>query len=111
MAITDKIDFENLVNETEKLVIAELGRQLESRTESFCLCNECIIDMAAVALNNVRPLYRCSLLGTLYVSRAMEDKKYAESIHDAVFKSIEKVKKNPGHDHHEDDGDFQNFST
>ena len=98
MAFIDTINFENLKNETEKLVIKELGRQLESHSESICLCNDCVVDMAALALNSVKPLYSVSLLGTLYVAGAMEDKAYAESIRDSVYIAIEKVKKNPSHD-------------
>jgi competence protein ComFB len=97
MAFNDKYDFENLKNEAEILVIAELGRQLEPLAESVCQCNDCVLDMAAKALNSVRPLYRVTLLGTLYTSHAMEDKAYAASIKDAVSKAIEKVKKNPSH--------------
>ena len=98
MAFIDNYDFEHLENEAEKLVLAELGRQLESYTEPICLCNDCVVDMAAMALNIVKPLYRASLLGTLYLSRAMEEQEYATSLREAVFNAIEKVRKNPSHD-------------
>jgi competence protein ComFB len=98
MAFIDEYDFELLVNEAEKLVLNELGRQLENYPEPVCKCNDCVVDMAAMALNAVKPLYRVSLLGTLYASMAMEEKSYASSIREAVFNSIEKVRKNPGHD-------------
>jgi competence protein ComFB len=54
--------------------------------------------MAAMALNAVKPLYRVSLLGTLYASHAMDEKEYATSLREAVFNSIERVRKNPSHD-------------
>jgi competence protein ComFB len=98
MAFIDEYDFQFLVNEAEKLVLNELERQLENYPEPVCNCNDCVVDMAAMALNTVKPIYRVSLLGTLYASRAMEEKSYATSIREAVFNSIERVRKNPSHD-------------
>ena len=98
MAFWDTYDFDLLKNEAERLVIHELEKQLEKEPEGICLCNECVVDMAAVALNSVKPLYRFSLLGTLYASSAMNEMDYANSIQEAVSKAIDKVKKNPSHD-------------
>jgi competence protein ComFB len=98
MAFIDTYDFTLLENEAEKLVQAELGRQLEAHAEPVCTCNECVLDMAAMALNSVKPLYRVSLLGTIYASRAMDEKEYATSLREAVFNAVEKVRKNPAHD-------------
>ena len=94
----DNYDFEILKNEAEILVINELGRQLEAITLPICRCNDCVVDMAAMALNTVKPLYRVSLLGTLYAATAMEQEAYATSIREAVFRAIEKVRKNPSHE-------------
>jgi len=98
MALIDEYDFALLKNEAENLVIREMERQLESEPEDMCRCNECIVDIAAIALNTVKPLYRFSLLGTLYASQAMSDEVYAGSIKDAVTMAIMKVRKNPAHD-------------
>jgi predicted branched-subunit amino acid permease len=54
--------------------------------------------MAAMALNNTKPLYRFSLLGKLYTSTVMTDEKYAQSVREAVYHAIEQVRRNPGHD-------------
>ena len=94
----DDYDFEVLKNEAETLVINELDRQLEAYSDPLCLCNDCILDMAAMALNTVKPLYRVSLLGTLYTATAMDQKAYATSVREAVFNAIEKVRKNPSHE-------------
>ena len=98
MAFIDNYDFEFLKNEAENLVLEELGRQLDEHEENVCRCNECIVDMAAMALNNIRPLYRVSLLGTLYAASAMDEKAYANKIMEAVKAAIKKVHNNPGHD-------------
>ena len=100
MAFKDEYDFEFLKNEAENLVLEELGRQLDAYTQDVCRCNECIVDMAAMALNNIRPLYRVSLLGTLYAATAKEHKEYTDQISEAVKTAIKKVHNNPGHDRH-----------
>jgi competence protein ComFB len=98
MAFLDNYDFELLKNEAENLVLTELGRQLESYEGEICTCNDCVVDMAAMAMNSVKPLYRFSILGTLYASQAMEDDSYGESVRGAVSAAIERVRKNPSHD-------------
>ena len=98
MAFKDDYDFDLLKNEAEVLVIREMEQQLKSETELMCRCNECIVDIAAVALNSIKPLYRFSLLGTLYASQAMTEHSYADSVKKAVTWAIKKVKKNPAHD-------------
>jgi competence protein ComFB len=98
MAFIDNYDLELLVNEAEKMVLDELGRQLERYPEDICRCNECVVDMAAMALNTVKPLYRFSLLGSLYAAHAMNEESYASGVREAVSAAIEKVRKNPSHD-------------
>ena len=98
VAFIDEHDFHILENESEKLVIEELGKQLGSHKGVICKCNTCVVDMAAMALNTVKPLYRVSLLGTQYASQAIHETAYAKSLKDSVSKAIEKVRKNPAHD-------------
>ncbi|HCC36446.1 MAG TPA: competence protein ComFB [Treponema sp.] len=98
MAFIDTYDFDLLKNEAEKLVLNELEYQLNMIDEEFCRCNDCVVDMAAMALNSVKPLYRFSLLGTLYAAQAMNEKSYADSVQQAVAQAIEKVRNNPSHD-------------
>jgi len=98
MDILANYNFELLKNEAENLVIQELGHQLDAYTAPMCRCNDCILDMAAMALNTVRPLYRVSLLGTMYTSSAMGEKAFASEIRAAVANAINKVVENPGHD-------------
>jgi len=98
MALTDTYDFEHLKNEAEKLVLDELEIQLAHAHEEMCRCNDCIVDMAAMALNNVKPLYRFSILGTLYAAQARNEPVYADTIKLAVTKAIGKVSSNPSHE-------------
>ena len=98
MGLLEEYDFELLKNEAEVLVIHEMEHQLQSQGEDMCRCNECIVDIAAISLNSVKPLYRFSILGTLYASQAMSEQSYADSIKKAVADAIVKVRKNPAHD-------------
>ena len=99
MAFAQNYDFDLLVNEAEKLVLAELEGQLAERAaENICLCEDCVLDMATFALNAVKPLYRVSLLGTLYAAHAMDEETYAGTVRTAVRSAIDRVKENPSHD-------------
>ena len=98
MAFKDEYDFYQIKNEAEDLVLNELEIQLGNIGKKICLCNECVVDMAAIALNLVKPLYRYSLLGSLYATQAANDKEYASSVKQAVAQAVEKVSSNPSHD-------------
>jgi len=98
MAFSNEYDFNLLKNEAELIVIREIEQQLKAEHEGMCRCNDCIVDIAAISLNNVKPLYRFSILGTLYASQAMTEQSYADSVKKAVRDAINKVKKNPAHD-------------
>ena len=98
MELRQMYDFSMLVNEAERMVLDELDRQLaDAEAQGICTCEDCVLDMAALALNSIKPLYRVSLLGTLY-AHAAEGTEYAEQVRKAVEKAVEKVRKNPSHD-------------
>jgi competence protein ComFB len=98
MAFIDDYEFHQLKNEAEQLVIHELEHQLAGVGGDICRCEECVMDMAAMALNSVKPVYRYSLLGTLYAAQAMNEQSYADNVQQAVARAIERVSSNPAHD-------------
>jgi len=98
MAFIDDYGFDQLKNKAEQLVYGELEAQLAQADEKICRCNDCVMDMAAMALNNVKPLYHYSILGTLYADQAKSDQAYAESVQQQVAHAIAKVSANPSHD-------------
>jgi competence protein ComFB len=98
MDLNNMYDFDKLKNEAEVMVIREMEVQLEKEPEEVCRCEECVLDIAALALNTVSPLYRISLLGTQYAHQAINQKEYAVSVKQAVAKAIKKVRGNPAHD-------------
>ena len=97
MGIRDRYDFSILVNETERLVTDELERRLEELDDhSICVCEECILDMAAFALNALKPIYRVSLLGAMY-AKAVEHDSNQDEVRRMVDAAIKKVHSNPAH--------------
>lgn len=97
MSLEDRYDFENLTNEAEHFVLSELEAQL-AETPEICTCQDCVLDMAAYALNNVKPYYRVSLMGTLYARATTDDVERGKEIERAVREAIKKVSGNPSHD-------------
>lgn len=89
MDLRDIYSFEELVNEAERLILEELGRQLEERGDSLYEDEDAVLDIAALALNNVAPMYRVNLLGRLYANSLSDE--HAAEIRDAVAEAIARV--------------------
>ena len=96
MGLRDAYDFDSLVNEAERMVLSELEIQM-ARAKDICTCQECVLDMAAYALNNVKPAYRVSLMGSVF-ARVDRQTESAQEIKRAVAEAVRKVKENPSHD-------------
>ena len=96
MGLKDHYDFDSLVNEAERSVLGELETQMAVAVD-ICRCQDCVLDMAAYALNNIKPAYRVSLMGTVY-ARGVTDTEYAGEISRVVADAIRKIKANPSHD-------------
>jgi competence protein ComFB len=96
MSFSDVYDFDSLVNEAERFVLQELEAQLKTAA-GVCACQDCVLDMAAFALNNVKPSYRVSLMGKVYAGSGAGTQ-YAQGITRAVRDAIAKIKANPSHD-------------
>lgn len=97
MDLEKNYDLSILVNDTERMVLDELGKRLETAAvDGICDCQDCVVDMAALALNMLKPMYHASLLGTMY-AHAAETGDYADAIKNAVNQAIEKVRANPSH--------------
>ena len=96
MPFADTYDFDSLVNEAERMVIQELETQLKGAV-GVCTCQDCVLDMAAFALNNIKPTYRVSLMGSVY-ARSASNTAYTQGISRAVRDAIARVKANPSHD-------------
>lgn len=98
MGLKEEYNFSLLVNEAEKMIIQELEEQLkEEENQGLCRCQDCVLDIVALALNHVPAAYRSSFTGVIYMQK-LEDKEHREKFRHAVKKAIEQIKKNPSHD-------------
>lgn len=98
MEFKRKHDFSLLTNEAESMVIEELGVKLESEEfKDGCACQDCVLDMAAYALNHLKPIYRVSLLGSMY-AHSMGEGSYKSEVERSVVEAIRKIRENPSHD-------------
>lgn len=89
MALVDRYNFEDLVNESERLVLEELEAQIDAIEPSEPIDEDLILDMAALSLNRVQPRYRVNLLGRVYAQNISDDEH--EVIREAVAEAISKV--------------------
>ena len=97
MSLKERYNFEYLENESERLVMEELEKQLDAAgKEKLCLCQDCVLDMAAYALNKIKPLYRVSLLGSLYL-RSTDSGEYRNEVSQVVEEAVKKIADNPAH--------------
>jgi competence protein ComFB len=96
MSLQEQYNFEYLVNETEKIVLQELENQLKNNNK-VCKCQDCVLDMAAYAMNHTKPYYRVSLLGKLYTGSVYNTEAIKE-VKKAVKEAIKKIQENPSHD-------------
>ena len=94
MALSGNYDLSDLTNQMEVFVFEELDHQLAAiADEDICKCNDCILDMACYALNNVSPRYRSSLMGSLYAK--VETDEVSKSVRENVTEAIQKISQNP----------------
>lgn len=96
MGLRDDHDFDALVNEAESMVIDALEDAI-ARSPGICTCRDCVLDMAACALNSVKPSYRVSLLGSMS-THPDRGGRYATEIRQAVADAVARVQKNRSHD-------------
>ncbi len=94
MSLLERYNFEDLVNEAERMVFDELERQLDELPDTdACKTEAAVLDIAAFALNHVPPMYRVTLLGRVYAGTLRE--KHADQVRKAVAEGISRVRENP----------------
>lgn len=100
MGFKDEYDFDLVVNDVKDVVIDEIEKQLEiGENRNTCRCEDCILDITALALNHLKPNYRSSLSfkGVIYKQRLHTDS-YQKAVEKVVRRAIEKISKNPSHE-------------
>lgn len=92
MSKINQYDIDQLKNVNEKRVWELLADYLD-RDESICCCSICILDIAAIVLNSIKPHYQT------YEESIDEAKKKVsdELIIEKIKLAVQKVKKYPHH--------------
>ncbi|WP_242967902.1 late competence development ComFB family protein [Tepidibacter mesophilus] len=83
-----------LKNYMEDLVDIHLNKLLEEYKD-VCKCNRCILDIKAMALNNLKPRYGVTQRGNLFIRIDESTNESNVKIISEIIKAIEKVSKNP----------------
>ena len=77
--------------------VFQLLDQLLAEREGACGCDRCRLDMAALALNQVKPRYVVTDLGELFTRASQMEVQFSTDLLTAVLHAMERVGKNPRH--------------
>lgn len=96
MTFIENYKLDEIKNEVEEIAYKELERQLELISdEDICKCTDCVQDMACFTLNQMKPRYTVSLLGSLFTK--VETEALIQDIENVVSQAVEKISQNPLH--------------
>lgn len=85
-----------LHNYTKDWVCDTLDEVLKDRPH-ICDCQQCRYDMAAMALNRLKPHYVVNRHGSVYAKSKMLGQQHRTDVLAEVIKAVEHVSKNPHH--------------
>ena len=89
---------EDLENKMEELVFMELRNVIDEEKVNFCRCKLCIQDIAAIALNNLRPKYSSNKIERNYMKHQKRvDTTLQMRVKNEVYRAIDLVNKRPHH--------------
>ena len=96
MTFIEEYRLDEIKNEVEEFTYRELEKQLSQiPDEDICKCTDCVQDMACFALNQIKPKYTVSLLGSLFTKA--ETEALIQDIQTVVEQAVEKISQNPLH--------------
>lgn len=84
-----------LKNHMEQLVFCILGRVLEQ--EKCCKCEKCMLDIAALALNDLPPQYVVSEEKEVFLKAKQLEQQFEVDATAAIIKAAQIVGQNPRH--------------
>jgi len=88
------MELKNLMEDEVKRVVDKL---LKDR-DDICTCDRCKMDIAAIALNNIKPKYVVTERGELFARADMLNYQYDADITMEVMKAIKTVGEKPNHE-------------
>lgn len=79
-------------------VVKDTINKLLSEDENICHCDKCKLDIAAIALNNLKPKYVVTEKGHLYGKVDTMNYQFDADLIKEITKAMQIVKKQPHHD-------------
>ena len=95
MSFKEKYSVESLINENAEEVFKAIDKVL-AEGEGFCTCQDCMLDVAAIALNNLQPNYRVFLMRPIHRDSEIVQG-HLQKVEEAVRQALDIVKKRPHH--------------
>lgn len=83
-------------NVVEKLVWENLDSVMEQKPH-MCRCDRCRADVAALALNHLKPRYAVSRMGHAITRAEILDQGFLVNVLVAIARGVEQVSSNPRH--------------
>lgn len=95
MSFKGEYPVESLINENEDCVFRTIENVLASGVD-ICRCKDCMLDVAAIALNNLKPYYRVFLVRPVHCDSEFIEARLRK-VEEEVRKAIEIVRLRPHH--------------
>lgn len=89
------MELHNLIEDEVVYTINKLLKEIE---DDICTCDRCKLDMAAIALNNLKPKYVVTEKGSLYGKLDILDYQFDVDLIKEVTKAIQTVGESPHHE-------------
>ncbi len=86
-----------LTNVTEEIVFKRLDDVLKGRGD-LCKCQQCRMDVAALALNNLQPRYVVTERGMVFSKLSGLDIQISADVVRELTRALDKVSTNPRHE-------------
>jgi len=87
------MELRNLVQDEVLFLLDKVLKDIDD----ICKCDQCKLDIAAIALNNLKPKYVVTEKGYVFSKTDSLKPQFNTDIVTEITKAIEKVKKNPRH--------------
>ena len=78
-------------------VIDHLMPSVLENYSDICKCEKCVLDIKAIALNNLKPMYTVTSNGSVYLKMNELNNQFKIDIINEIMKAIEIVSKKPRH--------------
>jgi len=87
---------DELINENIKIVFPLIDKY-QKENKIPCSCKDCMLDIAAITLNSLKPRYHVSLIGDFYQT-IKSINEYKKKVEETLKKAIARVSERPHHE-------------